>query len=312
VGISAHYDVMTSNAEATVVITTRNRMDDLRKAVASALAQDAHPDVIVIDDGSTDGTADMIRREFPTVRFERSEQSRGLIVQRNRGASLAQTPFIFSIDDDAVFSTPAIVSQTIADFRAPRIGAVSIPFVNVNQDNVVNQVPRDKSGIYVISAYIGTSHALRRELFLQLGGYREFLFHQGEEEDYCIRMLAAGYFVRQGSADPIHHFESPKRDIRRMDLFGRRNDVLFAWCNVPMPYLPMRLLASMINGIRLGIQFGRTPRMIRGLLMGYGAIFRYWRQRRPVSTRCYKLTRMLQKRGAVLVSEIDDQPPARP
>src|SRR5271170_7046039 len=93
-------------ADATVIITTKNRKDDLRKAVASALTQDARPRVLVIDDGSTDGTSEMIRGEFPTVQLERAEQSRGLIVQRNRGAALAQTPLIVSIDDDAVFSTP--------------------------------------------------------------------------------------------------------------------------------------------------------------------------------------------------------------
>src|ERR1700693_3169979 len=108
---------MTQNvADATVIITTKNRKDDLRKAGASALLQDARPRVLVVDDGSTDGTSDMIRAEFPTVQFERVEQSRGYIVQRNRGASLAQTPFIISIDDDAVFSSPQVVSQTIAEF----------------------------------------------------------------------------------------------------------------------------------------------------------------------------------------------------
>ncbi|MGD0138244.1 MAG: glycosyltransferase, partial [Tepidisphaeraceae bacterium] len=74
---------MTPNtAEATVIITTKNRMDDLRKAVASALMQDGRPRVLVIDDGSTDGTSDMMRREFPEAQLERVEQSRGYIVQR--------------------------------------------------------------------------------------------------------------------------------------------------------------------------------------------------------------------------------------
>ncbi|MGD0388527.1 MAG: glycosyltransferase [Tepidisphaeraceae bacterium] len=291
-------------AEATVIITTKNRKDDLRKALASALMQDARIRVLVIDDGSTDDTSDMMRREFPMVQLDRVEQSLGLIVQRNRGAALAQTPLVVSIDDDAIFSAPGIVSRTIAEFQDSRVGAVAIPFVNVNYGQDVKQMAPDERGIFVTGSYMGTAHALRRELFLDLGGYREFLFHQGEEEDYCIRMLAAGYFVRLGRADPIHHFESPKRDFRRRDIFGRRNNVLFIWCNVPLVNLPMRLLGTTVNGIRLGIRVRRLRRMVYGLLIGYAAIFRYWRQRRAVSLRVYRAFRRLGQ-TAVQLSEAE-------
>ena len=60
--------------------------------------------------------------------------------------------------------------------------------------------------------------------------------HQGEESDLCIRMLAAGYVVRLGSSDPIHHFESPKRSFSRMDHFGsaKRRTVCLAERAVPV------------------------------------------------------------------------------
>jgi len=289
-----------------VIITTKNRKDDLRQAVKSALMQDAQPRVLVIDDGSTDGTSDMIRGEFPTVQLERMEQSRGLIVQRNHGAALVQSQFIFSIDDDAVFTTPRIVSQTIAEFQDSRVGAVAIPFIDVNYGTAVKQLAPDERGIYVAASYIGTAHALRRELFLKLGGYREFLFHQGEEEDYCIRMLAAGYFVRLGRADPIHHFESPKRDFRRRDVFGRRNTVLFAWCNVPLPFLPLHLLGTTINGLRTGVRVWRLRQMTYGLLVGYASIFRYWGERRPVPIRVYRAFRRLRAASNVQISDVEN------
>ena len=63
---------------ATVVITTKNRKNDLMVAVKSALNQTAAPEVLVVDDGSTDGTADLIRSEFPTVRVDRHEVVRGI------------------------------------------------------------------------------------------------------------------------------------------------------------------------------------------------------------------------------------------
>ena len=53
--------------EATIVIVTKNRKEELRDAVLSALNQVGRLEILVIDDGSTDGTSEMIRAEFPTV-----------------------------------------------------------------------------------------------------------------------------------------------------------------------------------------------------------------------------------------------------
>lgn len=296
---------------ATVVITTKNRKDDLRVAVRSALGQDTPVEVLVIDDGSTDGTSAMIRAEFPAARLHREEVSGGLIVRRNQGARLASAPIVFSIDDDAAFSTPRVVSQTLADFDHPRIGAVAIPFIDVRKDaGLVRQRPPDRAGRFVTDSYIGTAHALRRDVFLQLGGYREHLFHQGEEPDYCVRMLDAGCVVRLGRADVIHHFESPRRSFERMDYYGRRNDVLFAWHNVPLPDLLAHLPATTVNGAAFGFRIGRPWRMLYGLAGGYASMLKFAGKRRAVSRRAYRLYRELKRRGAVGFEEVEARLPA--
>jgi glycosyltransferase involved in cell wall biosynthesis len=300
-------------AAASVVITTKNRKDDLRNALASAVAQDVPLEVLVIDDGSTDGTSDMVRAEFPSVRLHREEQSGGLIVRRNQGARMATTPLIVSIDDDAAFPSPRTIGQTVAEFDHPRIGAVAIPFIDVKKSPAVRTRAPDAPGIWLAANYIGTAHALRKDVFVAVGGYREILFHQGEEVDYCARMLDAGYVTRLGRADPIHHFESPKRDFSRMDLFGRRNDVLFAWHNVPMPYLIPHVLATTVNGTAFGFRCGRPFRMMRGLGRGYRAVPAQWSLRRPISSATYRLFRRLRKATTPLsLQEIEpDLPPMR-
>ena len=255
-----------SSLVATVVITTRNRKDSLRTALQSIATQTVQPEVLVIDDASTDGTAEMIRSEFPSVRVDSASQAQGYIVQRNRAAHLASGDIIFSIDDDAVFSTPNVIEQTLAEFDNDRVGAVAIPFINVNKENILQQrAPGDK-GIFACHSYIGTAHAIRRDLFIKLGGYREYLFHQGEEQDCCMRMLEAGRIVRMGRADPIHHFESPRRDFRRMDLYGQRNLILYVWYNVPWPYFPGHLIATSALGLRLGL--AKWERLLRAMQGG--------------------------------------------
>jgi glycosyltransferase involved in cell wall biosynthesis len=286
-----------SNLTASIVITSKNRKDSLRDALASCVKQSYPVEILVIDDGSTDGTAEMVRTEFPTVKLHHFDQSAGLIVRRTQAASLATGDIVFSMDDDAAFSTPDTVKQTMEEFSDPRIAAVAIPFINVNQDDVVRQRAPDADGIYIAEQYIGTAHALRRQLFVKLGGYRAHLFHQGEELDYCIRALNKGYVVRLGRADPIHHYESPRRSFKRMDIYGRRNDILFAWHNVPLLHLPVRLAAFTLLGLRHGFRVRRPWNNFVGLFYGYCAIFRFFFKRKAVTYATYRLSRQLRRKS---------------
>jgi glycosyltransferase involved in cell wall biosynthesis len=181
---------------ATVAIVTKNRKSELPTAIRSALAQTAAPEVLVIDDGSSDGSAEMVEREFPGVRLIRRQESKGLIVRRNEAAHAAQAPIVFSIDDDAEFLSANTVEQTLAEFNDPRIGAVAIPYIEPNKGNRLEQRAPDAHGPWITDCFKGTAHALRRDIFLELDGYRDRLVHQGEERDYCIRMLSAGLVVR--------------------------------------------------------------------------------------------------------------------
>ena len=294
------------------MITNRNRKEDLRQAVASELAQTAPVEVLVIDDGSTDGTSEMIRAEFPQVKLHRFEPSQGYIVQRNRAAALATTPIVVSIDDDAILHSPHTVEQTLSEFDNPRIGAVAIPFININQDDIVRQLAPDDRHIYTSGFFWGTAHALRRELFLQLGGYRSVLFHQGEEMDLCIRMLALGYIPRLGRADPIHHFESPRRDRARVFIYSARNTILYAWHNVPWPWLPIQWTGSILNLLRHGIRRRHPLWVIAGLIRGFGITLAEFTNRRPVSNHIYRLSRTLRKKGPLPLSQLEPLLPPLP
>ena len=293
--------------DVSVVITTKNRKEDLRAALASVVRQSIPVETIVFDDGSEDDTTHMVRNDFPNVRLVRDGNSRGLIVRRNQLARLASGEVIVSLDDDAAFSTPYVIEQTLCDFDDARIGAVAIPFVNVRQDSVLRQKASSDSQIDVLASFIGTAHAVRREVFLSLGGYRDHFVHQGEEGDFCIRLLDAGWIVRAGRADPIHHYESPRRSFRRMDYYGRRNDLLFAWHNCPLRYLPGRLAAATVGGVVFGCHVRRPIRMVVGLMAGYVDGVRFRGHRRPVSSDAYQLFRTLSQYGPMPIRDIEMQ-----
>jgi len=297
--------------KATVVIVTKNRMLDLRCAISSALKQTATPEVLVIDDASTDGTSEMVRSEFPEVRLDQSAHSLGCIVQRNRAASLTAADIIISLDDDAIFSSPRVVEQAVAAFGHPRVAAVAIPYMEPHKTEQMLQTAPDNQGIWVSDSFRGTSHALRRDVFLGVGGYREQLVHFGEELDFCMRLLEKGLVVRLGQGDHIIHYESQQRDWSRINYYGRRNDILFAWHNVPAMFAPRHLIGTTINGVRWSIA-AKSMAMIRGTFAGYTDLAQLWNERAPVSVAVYRLHRQLKKQGPRLLSEIEHLLPAIP
>jgi glycosyltransferase involved in cell wall biosynthesis len=292
-------------ARATLVITTKNRKEELRAALASAQAQTEPLEIIVIDDGSTDGTCDMVRAEFPSARFFRSEVSEGLIAQRNRGAALASTNIIFSIDDDAIFVSRYTVAQTVKAFDHARVGAIAIPYIEPKKSPEIRQKAQG-DGILATYDFIGTAHALRRDIFLSLGAYRAHLVHQGEEQDYCIRMLEAGYIVRLGDADPIHHMESPRRDFSRMDYYGAKNSVLFIYQNVPLPSAVLFLLVTTLKVLFFTLKPKRLRVRLSGVLAAYSECLLAKVQREPVSLATFVLFRRLKRSAGLPLSAITE------
>ncbi len=290
---------------ATVAIVTKDRCGVLRNALASALAQQGDVEVLVVDDGSRDGTAEMVREEFPGVRVQRFEASAGLVVRRNFAVRAAAAPIVISIDDDAVFSATDIVAQTLRDFDHPRIAVVAIPYIDVGADDVVRQRAPDDHGRWVAATFRGTAYAVRRDPFLALGGFRESIFHQGEEPDLSLRMLDAGWLVRQGRAAPIHHFASPNRSVRRMDVYGRRNEILLCFTLLPFPSDVLVAGGYALKGLRLGWRLGRPGAMLEGMGLGLRDSWRLRAERRPVRRRTVLLDRRLRRAGSLPLDRVE-------
>ena len=289
---------VTTPYEATVVITTINRKDDLRRSIRSAMEQIPPVEIVVICDGSPKEIIDMVSAEFPGIRLFHTSETMGISVQRNWGAQLATAPIIFSIDDDAAFTSSDTVSRTLKAFENPLVGAVFLPFIDVFRDKEHGtNVPEDHDDIYVAYAFVGTAYALRKELFLRLGGV-------WEEDDYCARLLDAGYVIRCGDTDPVHHFVSPIRSWERIAFLGARNAILYTYMNVPRPYLMLHLMGTSMMNVISGIRKKTLLTTLKGLATGYRDCISANVERRPVSRNTYRLIRRLRKQGPTRLSSV--------
>ena len=93
-------DTCSSRVDCSVVIPVYNRKDTVPRAIESVLAQTVSPrEIIVVDDGSTDGVADLIASKFPDVKqFVQSNQ--GVSAARNRGIDESLGQWIAFLDSD--------------------------------------------------------------------------------------------------------------------------------------------------------------------------------------------------------------------
>jgi glycosyltransferase involved in cell wall biosynthesis len=293
----------------TVAIVTQNRKDDLRAAVRSALEQDASVEVLVLDDGSSDGTSDMLRDEFPEVRVARFEDGAGVAARKNDATRLARGEIIVSIDDDSVLTSPRIVADTVKDFDHPRIGAVAIPVIDILVSPREYQrapEPRDR---WVASIFRNNACAVRRDVMIEVGGYLPEIRWVGEEWDLSLKMMDAGYVVRLGRSEPVHHMTSPKRDFRREDVYGRRNELLICWTYFPTPWNLIGMAGYALKALNAGIRTGRIWNRLVGIGLGLRLCVTGGARRRPIDRRAFRFDQRARAAarggGAVRLADVE-------
>lgn len=291
---------VTLSPVVSVVITTRGRHEELRKALRSCFDQtDVEFEVLVYDDGSTDGTAEMVNAEFPEVRLFSDSVSVGYIVLRNRGFNDAFGTFVVSIDDDAWFTDSKTLSKAVEEFsKFPEAAALALRYTEPNRREIQGFMAELPTGTR-LSCYIGCAHIIRREIAIELGGYREFLIHQGEERDLCIRLIEHGYAVVYSKTPVIVHDPSPKRDFNRLAYLGVRSTLLFNLLNVPFPIVLYRMPLDMFQLFAHRLSFRQVPQRCLYITRAILSVMLFLPKRQAVSLTAYRIYRSLPMHGAV-------------
>lgn len=276
-----------------VAISTYNRKEALLSCLQSCIVQSVPSlEIIVLDDGSTDGTAEAVAMRYPQVRLLTSSRRAGYIARRNEGIRDATGDIVFIIDDDAVYSDIATVMiGAVAMSARPDAGAIGLSYTEPCGSCLPSgQSLRDGDPI---RAFRGCAHAVRKSAFLEVGGYREYFVHQGEERDLCIRLLDKGYSTVKVDTPPVHHNCSPVRDKSRMDYYGVRNTILFDFLNLPLGVVAGRLLLDSLSLLKHRLGFSNAHRRLFYLFSGYAACVAYRKERTPVSMKTYARYRAL-------------------
>lgn len=286
-------------------ITTRDRPDALRTCVQSlSFLSHLGPEITIFDDGS-DIPIEQQLEGIPSARAIRilTDPSRpGYISGRNRLVRQASAPFVLLLDDDTRLLCAESVETALGVMRQDA-SVAAVAFAQAEADGrpwPAAMQPSPATTAAIVPSYIGFAHLLRRDVFLALSGYRESFRFYGEEKDYCLRLLDAGYrTVYLPDALVAHLSDSASRSPQRYLRFVARNDCLNTLYNDPLDravwMLPARfaLYFRMRHGWRIKDPWGWLW-IGRELIEQLPAVIAH---RRPVSRRTIRTWRSLRKQG---------------
>jgi glycosyltransferase involved in cell wall biosynthesis len=181
--------------EVSVIIPTYNRRAMLLEAIDSVLAQSAQVfELIVIDDGSTDGSAEYLASLAETIRFERIDH-RGPAAARNRGVAIARAPLVAFLDSDDLWAPMKLKRQLSFMRTNPGCAISQTGEIWIRNGRRVNPGMRHRKragDIFIdslrtclvsISAVI-----MRTDLFRASGGFDESM-DAAEDYDLWLRIL---------------------------------------------------------------------------------------------------------------------------
>lgn len=191
-----------------VVVPTFNRSSTLRQTLGALIAQD-YPDyeVIVVDDGSTDDTSEMVRQAFPSVRYLR-QSNRGPAAARNAGIQAANGEIVAFTDDDCLPPYDWLTRLADGYARYPEVagvgGYLEAP-TEVLRHNILARYERymtrehygardeEVVGGFECPAGGTCNMSYRRSVLLAVGGFDEgFRYAAGEDADLKWRICQRG------------------------------------------------------------------------------------------------------------------------
>jgi GT2 family glycosyltransferase len=266
-----------------VVVVTRDRVGQLVHALARLCALPRPPRIVVVDNGSSDGTADTVRSRFPGVTVVRSPLNLGG-AGRNLGARCVDVPYVAFCDDDEWWA-PGSLERAVDVLDAhPDVALVASRIV-VEPDGRTDPTCAAMAGSPLgqpghlpgprVLGFLAGGAVVRRAAFLEAGGFDPRFVVGGEESVLAWDLARLGWELVYVEDVELHHRPSTMRDppVRRRR--EHRNALWSSWLRRPA----RDALRLTVRSMRAGV---RDPDVRAGLSDALRGASWVVRNRRPV------------------------------
>jgi GT2 family glycosyltransferase len=242
-----------SQIDVSVIIVNWNTRAVLRDCLESVYAQtrDVTFEVIVVDNASTDGSPELVKRGFPQAYLIENFTNRGFAAANNQGMAMARGRYVLLLNSDTIVLDNAIAKTVVFADRNPQAAVVGCRVLNpdhtlqptcfmfpsllnmlLSVSYVYKLFPRnrffgrermtwwDRDDAREVDVVTGCFMLVRREAIEQVGVMDEEFFMYGEETDWCYRFRREGWKVSfVPLADIVHLGGASSRQVaQRMTL----------------------------------------------------------------------------------------------
>jgi GT2 family glycosyltransferase/glycosyltransferase involved in cell wall biosynthesis len=221
----------TGVAVSTIIVNHERRdllqicLESLQRALR---AVDEDTELIVVDNGSRDGSAALVRERFPEVKVVELERNEGFAGGVTRGIEVAQGEWIAVFNNDTTVEPDCIKQMLEAGGVHPRVGSVAAQMRFADRRDVLNSagLELDRLGIaadrlvgtrvqehgarvpYEVFGATGGAAIFRRAMLDQVGGFDESYFAFFEDADLAWRAHSHGWRALYAPAAVVYHHHS--------------------------------------------------------------------------------------------------------
>jgi GT2 family glycosyltransferase len=208
--------------KASFVIVNYNRKHELLHTIAATqqlINADRHNyEIIVVDNASTDGSAQAIKQQYSDVILIENQVNTGAPAW-NEGFARAKGQYMIILDDDSQIDDGLDEALKYMD------GHEDVGVLALNITGGAFETSKWKH-LAEYSGFIGCGAIIRKELFNQIGGYASWIFLYTNEYEYGIRCMEAGYkIVYFAHCHVTHRTSSINRSSKRLVTYSVRNEM---------------------------------------------------------------------------------------
>jgi N-acetylglucosaminyl-diphospho-decaprenol L-rhamnosyltransferase len=259
-------------AEPGIVIITMNRANELARTLDVLVGHGRVATTVVVDNGSTDGTSDILRRHDWVHRIPLGLNLGG--AARNLGVRALDTEFVAFLDDDT-WPEPDALRRAVSFLRRHPDVAIVAAHVLVEPggrvDPICSEMARGalgrRDGGFQVAGFLAGASIVRSEALVAVGGFHRAFGVGGEEELVAWDLLDAGWSLVYVPDVVVHHHPSKARDPVQRAVREARNRVWSAWMRRSAKDAARHTLVELRTARRTGTVLALTRAIGRGIPM---------------------------------------------
>jgi GT2 family glycosyltransferase/lipopolysaccharide/colanic/teichoic acid biosynthesis glycosyltransferase len=206
-------------------------------------------EILIVDNASDDGSVELIREKFPSVKLISNTENLGFGKANNQALEIATGNFLLLINPDAIVSEDTLDNMMRFFENNPKAGLAGCKILNPDGTlqlacrrsfpgpwtsfckvtGLSNLFPKsklfarynltylDEDQTYEVDAISGSFMMMRKEIYDKVGGFDEEFFMYGEDLDLCYRIQQAGFKVFYSHTTQIIHYKGESTKRSRLD-----------------------------------------------------------------------------------------------